>query len=35
MIGTNEEEGNRMLAEAGINSHPTMEEAVKEIIAAK
>ncbi len=35
MIGTNEEEGNRMLSEAGINSHPTMEEAVKEIIEAK
>ena len=35
MIGTNEEEGNRMLREAGINSHPTMEEAVKEIIGAK
>ena len=35
MIGTNEEEGIRMLNEAGINSHPTMEEAVKEIIAAK
>ncbi len=35
MIGTNEEEGNRMLREAGINSHPTMEEAVKEIIEAK
>jgi len=35
MIGTNEDEGNRMLREAGINSHPTMEEAVKEIIGAK
>ncbi len=35
MIGTNEEEGNRMLSEAGINSHSTMEEAVKEIIGAK
>lgn len=35
MIGTNEEEGIRMLKEAGINCHSTMEEAVKEIIAAK
>ncbi|MBI4304419.1 MAG: ADP-forming succinate--CoA ligase subunit beta [Chloroflexi bacterium] len=32
MMGTNEEEGKRMLKEAGINSHPTMESAVQEII---
>jgi succinyl-CoA synthetase beta subunit len=34
MIGTNEEEGNRMLREAGITSHATMEEAVKEVLKA-
>lgn len=32
MMGTNEAEGNRMLKEAGINSYPTMEKAVEEVL---
>ena len=32
MMGTNEEEGNRMLREAGINSYPNMEKAVEEVL---
>jgi len=32
MIGTNEEEGIRILKEAGIDSYPNMEDAIKEVI---
>lgn len=32
MIGTNEEEGIRILKEAGINSHSNMEDAIKEVV---
>jgi succinyl-CoA synthetase beta subunit len=32
MMGTNEEEGNRMLREAGINSYPDMETAAQEVL---
>lgn len=32
LMGTNEAEGNRMLKEAGINSYPTMEKAVEEVL---
>jgi succinyl-CoA synthetase beta subunit len=32
MMGTNEAEGNQMLKEAGINSYPTMEKAVEEVL---
>ncbi len=32
MMGTNEEEGNQMLRQAGINSYPNMEKAVEEIL---
>lgn len=35
MMGTNEEEGNRMLREAGIHSFPNMEKAVEEILKLK
>ena len=34
MMGTNEAEGKQMLNEAGINSYPNMEEAVREILKA-
>ena len=34
MMGTNEAEGKQMLDEAGINSYPNMEEAVREILKA-
>jgi succinyl-CoA synthetase beta subunit len=32
MIGTNEEEGTRMLADAGVRAFESMEEAVKEVL---
>jgi succinyl-CoA synthetase beta subunit len=32
MIGTKEEEGIRILKEAGINSHANMEDAIKEVV---
>ncbi len=32
MMGTNEEEGKRMLDEAGINSYPNMEKAIEEVL---
>ena len=32
MMGTNEEEGNRMLREASINSYPDMETAAQEVL---
>jgi len=32
MMGTNEEEGIRMLKEAGINSYPSIEKAVEEVV---
>ena len=35
MMGTNEEEGNRMLSEAGINSYDNMEKAVEEVLKIK
>ena len=35
MMGTNEEEGNRMLSEAGIHSFPNMEKAVEEVLKLK
>jgi len=33
MIGTREEEGIRILKEAGINSHSNMEDAIREVVA--
>ncbi len=33
MIGTKEEEGIRILKEAGINSHSNMEDAIREVVA--
>ena len=32
MMGTNEEEGARMLKEAGIESYPSLEEAIKKVL---
>lgn len=32
MMGTNEEEGKRMLDEAGINYYPNMEEAIEQVL---
>ena len=32
MMGTNEEEGVRLLKEVGINSYPSMEKAIEEIV---
>ncbi len=34
MVGTNEEEGKRILASAGINAFDSMEEAAKQVVAA-
>ncbi len=32
MMGTNEEEGTRILSKAGINSYPNLEEAIKKVL---
>jgi succinyl-CoA synthetase beta subunit len=32
MIGTNEEEGTRMLHQAGVDTYPSMEEAVRKVL---